>query len=1002
MTLYAMLLSFSLMFYEVNSSVISPCPAACVGESYRLHCHGRINSKGSVILWNRKDKENRSTEDVSRCYLNSTCSTQSTSQYYVNTTSSYNVHFSYTFDSVLTISNVTQNDRDAVISCGVIYETSPLSEPDVALACRLPVFDFTLPPSCRASLVMPDVSIVCDFHKVHPKVKCEFGYEKNVFQPEVPVDYVVNPLTPALSDYYNITCNGKLKFKSSYQQSYFMRYIPIYELGIKEAVDKDQSRVQEVTLVLSPQVVINSPPYISICPPKLTSNVTVFCSATSSSLGVMLNLFVDNVKVMPQKPPTQILSQLYITMQEYTLQVDKHFRNKSLVCQRKGLFNGTAKIDLALPPTANPMFVSEEGKIINHITVNPDDFNISIKCLVNDGVPLVSNISVVCYFVNRTWHRDVHNSSHFVVFTANGKSIPFGSNCICSAHHVSGCYTKKALLIISVNGTYDNYAQSEDKRHFTITLSIVLAFVVLILISNFIAMSVFFCRNRDAISYYQEHYIGKTYDVFSDAIESENYTNITETSLDRRRSLPVNDSESFGNVYRNLNSYENMYLSNLSISSIAIMYSPPLPQRTKLCSGKDLNVVSENSEDNNGDPPKHSSEENVTEMPKIEDNNKSGIRLEESVLVTPEEISLQTLTKSNSSAEKDFDVGRNNHFISNHKNNKYSLNNSFFDSPSSSFDDVHQEMCPCCEAKLNFENLKTYYSDEHRSSRNISEMKKRKRREIRRDTRFGVRKREYMLTSSVETLSRSSKKKRERILTSSEETLAQTFKNSRRRRRTLPEELLAQTLKNSRSNRKKDFYIRDCSHRGQKQRSEKRPSTQTLSLENSSLSSFPAHSGRCRGCKAEINNYSERSAIRNYSNHAPSKKQILAEKTGRSVVCTFNTRSEEIACRALDRREAVDVNAFDDTPRYSKKTLLSGHKNFERTDGRVVSPAPMKGDGLKSSGERTFNCGKGTRSRRKDGNMSDDLSDKDTGSETEDHGVIYLINTINPSSEDGF
>ncbi|KAK0042051.1 hypothetical protein Bpfe_028545 [Biomphalaria pfeifferi] len=996
MTLYAMLLSFSIMFYEVNSSVISPCPAACVGESYRLHCHGRTNSKGSVILWNRKDKENRSTEDVSRCYLNSTCSTQSTSQFYVNTTSSYNVHLSYTFDSVLTISNVTQNDRDAVISCGVIYETSPLSEPDVALACRLPVFDFTLPPSCRATLVMPDVSIVCDFHKVHPKVKCEFGYEKNVFHSEVPVDYVVNPLTPALSDYYNITCNGKLKFKSSYQQSYFMRFIPIYELGIKEAVDKDQKRVQEVTLVLSPQVVINSPPYISICPPKLTRNVTIFCSATSSSPSVMLILFVDNVKVMPQKPPTQILSQLYITMQEYTLQVDKHFRNKSLVCQRKGLFNGTAKIVLAIPPISNPMFVSEEGKIINHITVNPDDFNISIKCLVNDGVPLVSNISVVCYFVNRTWQRDVHNSSHFVVFTANGKSIPFGSNCICSAHHVSGCYTKKASLIISVNGTYDNYAQSEEKRHFTVTLSIVLALFVLILVPVIIAMSVFFCRNRDAISYYQEHYIKKNYDVFSDAIESENYTNITETSLNRRRSLPVNDSESFGNVYRNLNTYENMYLSNLSISSIATMYSPPLPQRTKLCSGKDLNVVSENSEDIYREPPKHSSEENVTEMPKIEDN-KSGIRLEENVLVTPEEISLQTLTKTNSSVEKDVDDGRSNHFISNHKNNKYSLNNSFFDCPSSPAQDTYKEMCLCCETKFDFENSETYYSDEQKS---ISEKKKKKkRRTLRRDTRFGVRKRDYMLTSSVEMLSN---KKRELFLTSSEETLAQNFNNSRRRCQTLPEEMLAQTFKKCRSNRKKDFYIRHCSHRGQKQRSEKRPATQTLSLENSSLSSFPSHSGRCHACKAETNNYSETSAIRNYSNYAPSKKQILAEKTGRSVVYTFNTRSEDVACRALDRSEAVGENAFDDTLRYSKKTMLSGDKNFERTDRRVISPAPMKGDRLKSSGERTFNLGKGTELRHKDGNMSEDLSDKDTGSEAEGPGVVYLINTINPSSEDGF
>ncbi|KAK0042049.1 hypothetical protein Bpfe_028543 [Biomphalaria pfeifferi] len=169
------------------------------------------------------------------------------------------------------------------------------------MACRIPVFDVTLLPSCRAKLFMPDVSIVCDFQRVYPKVTCLLGYESNVFQPEVLVEYVKAP-TPASPGYYDISCRGFLKFKDRYQTTY-VRILYTYELDIKEGGNITQSRVQEVTLKWSPEMVINSPPDISICPPKMSRNVTVYCSATSSSKNVKLNLFVDNVKLYRRSRP---------------------------------------------------------------------------------------------------------------------------------------------------------------------------------------------------------------------------------------------------------------------------------------------------------------------------------------------------------------------------------------------------------------------------------------------------------------------------------------------------------------------------------------------------------------------------------------------------------------------------------------------------------------------------------------------------------------------------
>ncbi|KAK6960474.1 hypothetical protein BgiMline_035684 [Biomphalaria glabrata] len=460
MAMYWILVTLSMMSADVKSSLLHPCPVAYVGESYKSECSG-MTTERRFIVWTLEDKENQTSEEI-------------------------------------------KDDRDTVITCVVIDEA--LSEQDVIMTCRLPVFDFTLPPSCRASLIMPNVSFVCVFHKVHPKVKCEFGYDKNEFQPEVSVDYVVNPLTPFLPDYYNITCKGLLKLKkNNYQTIYFVRFSPIFELGFEVENNKILTRVQEVTLKFSPRVVINSPSYISLCPPNVTRNVTVYCSATSSSQKIKLHLFVDNDKVIPQKPPTMKDGKLYITMQEYTLEVDRHFRNRSLRCQRGRFSNDTARIDVFVPPASNPLFVLNGGMVINQITVIPGDARLSITCLVNKGTPRVSNISVVCYFVNGTRFLDKHNSSNLVIFTIYVKSLSVESNCICTAQHISGCYDEKASLKISINGTKENHVQSEDTTDYK---SIIYITVIILLLIIIIAMSVFILRHRKAFYYY---YLYKKY-----------------------------------------------------------------------------------------------------------------------------------------------------------------------------------------------------------------------------------------------------------------------------------------------------------------------------------------------------------------------------------------------------------------------------------------------------------------------------------------------------------
>ncbi|KAI8764585.1 uncharacterized protein LOC106065963 [Biomphalaria glabrata] len=509
MTLYLIFLTLSTLLKEIDTSTLRHCPVANVGESYELHCSGRTSNEGRFIVWNQENIENRTKEEFGRCYLNSTCSTQNTCRYHVNLTLQYSLKLFYTFDSVLTISNVTEDDRDTVMSCGVVYETWPLSEPEILMACRLPVFDLTPLPSCRAKLFMPDVSIVCDFQRVYPKVTCLLGYESNVFQPEVPVDYVKAP-TPACPGYYDISCRGFLTFKDRYQTTYYVRMLYTYELDIKEGGNITQSRVQEVTLKWSPQIVINSPHCISICPPNTSKNVTVYCSATSSSQNVKLNLFVDNVKVIPQKPPTHLDGVLYITMQEYTLEVDTRIQNKSLRCQREGFSNDTANIDVFVPPTFNPLFGLGEGIGINHINVIPGDAKLSITCQVNGGVPLVNNISVVCFLFNETRFLTAHNFSNFLYFTIHENLSPLGSYCICSAQDVSGCYTRNALLRISVDSFNENVVQLGDKSNTTYFIYIAAALVSISLVSVVIAMSAFFWRHRNDIDNHYSYIVEKS------------------------------------------------------------------------------------------------------------------------------------------------------------------------------------------------------------------------------------------------------------------------------------------------------------------------------------------------------------------------------------------------------------------------------------------------------------------------------------------------------------
>ncbi|KAK0042046.1 hypothetical protein Bpfe_028540 [Biomphalaria pfeifferi] len=140
--------------------------------------------------------------------------------------------------------------------------------------------------------------------------------------------------------------------------------------------------------------------------------------------------------------------------------------------------------------------------VINQITVIPRDAKLSIACLVNKGTTLVSNISVVCYFVNGTRFLDEHNSSDLVTFTIHGKYLSVESNCICTAQLVSGCYDEKASLKISINGTKENHVQSEDTIDYK---SIIYITVIILLLIIIIAMSVFILPHRKAFYYYYLH-----------------------------------------------------------------------------------------------------------------------------------------------------------------------------------------------------------------------------------------------------------------------------------------------------------------------------------------------------------------------------------------------------------------------------------------------------------------------------------------------------------------
>uniref|UniRef100_A0A2C9LR90 Uncharacterized protein n=1 Tax=Biomphalaria glabrata TaxID=6526 RepID=A0A2C9LR90_BIOGL len=714
-------------FYKYVSSFKVPKPNPPPPRRLAPSCPSDIDTEDLTsssevkyfIIWNKENKENQTYGEVSRCYLNSTCFTNSTSRYFVNMTSSYELQFSYTFASTFMILNVTEKDRGAVIYCGVIYEIPSLSEPETVMVCRLPVFDFTLPPSCHALLYMPDVSIVCDFQRVHPKVKCEFGYEANVFQPEVPVEYTVKTLAPTLPDYYNITCKGLLKFKDSYRTIYYVKFSPIYELYIGEDGIKDHGRVQEVTLKLFPRVVINSPAYISICPPNLTNTMTVYCSATSSSPSVSLNLFVDNIQVMPQKPPRQLLSELYITMQEYTLQVDQNFQNKTLQCQREGFYNDSATVGIVIPPTSDPLFVLDGGMVIKHINVIPENSKISMKCLVNDGFPFVSNITVVCYFLNGTWHLKIHNASNFVFFTIYGKYLPLESYCICSAHHLSGCYTKNALLRISVNDANERVARSEDELYYEFIIYVAAALVIIILVSINIAMSVFFVRHRKSPNHHQNPYAKSTklYDRVSKSTESQTYESPSETSMLSGSSLSVSTSDFVETLNNNHNPNQNMRFVNLKMASLEGINPPELPPRTKLCSDYEGNYITENSENAYQDTLKQSSEQRLTERQQIDDGKRLCSHKEST-------IGLKESVSTNSRAEKDFDNEHCIFYSQNYENCEIPTKSfCYFDTPATETPKPQNKLGHGSGGKIYLEDPESNFSNEYSSTSEIKRIR---------------------------------------------------------------------------------------------------------------------------------------------------------------------------------------------------------------------------------------------------------------------------------------
>uniref|UniRef100_A0A2C9LUX5 Ig-like domain-containing protein n=1 Tax=Biomphalaria glabrata TaxID=6526 RepID=A0A2C9LUX5_BIOGL len=988
MTLYLIFLTLSTILNEIDTSTIRHCPVANVGESYELHCSGRTSNEGRFIVWNQENIENRTNEELGHCYLNSTCFTQNTSRYHVNLTLQYSLKLFLTFDSVLTISNVTENDRDTVMSCGVVYETWLLSEPEILMACRLPVFDLTPLPSCRAKLFMPDVSIVCDFQRVYPTVTCLLGYESNVFQPEVPVDYVKAP-TPASPGYYDISCKGFLKFKDRYQTTYYVRMLYTYEFDIKEGENITQSRVQEVTLKWSPQTVINSPPYISICPPNMSKNVTVYCSATSSSKNVKLNLFVDNVKVIPQKLPTQSDCELYITMQEYILEVDTLFQNKSLSCQREGFSNDTANIDVLVPPTSNPLFGLGERIGINHINIIPEDAKLFITCQVNGGVPLVNNISVVCFLFNGTRLLTIHNFSNFVYFTIHGKSFSLGSYCICSAHHVSGCYTKNALLRISVDSFNENVVQSGDKSNTSYIIYIAAALVLISLVSVVIAMSAFLWRDSECMHLY----CCRTYYSFV----TEKYGNSWKFRKD------VSASETTDR-YRNFNAPPVQPRSILEASGGAETHSAGLDNASRdylKCTSKESSSGVQTEEDETTDRYKKCDASLLPPRSILKASSAAKIHFADFKYTSEE-------SSSGKQTEKD-----ESHLNENEKIKiDYKCLLSSIETKVKTVDEKHQ--CSDVVQKLRnekfpqFKYVSYYETSFSSSSKDLNKWRSRCGEKLcSKDS-------EASLSDECMTVSQRQRMRETQRLLKGEQ--KETVKKHEKYYFSSSKESLAQTLSNTKLQRMQKDIIEQ--HTSQKEKSKRAPSIGTLRFNSSSCFLPVEPTLRCssREVKMPDQTFSKGSYSENVlSKSKPEERQTdlfddEKDQNTRSLAETCRPHLKEIT----SEKGQTDVeDTFGFTYSDTVKTMLSDDKGHVRAEGDVIVTTRMKS---KMPGESNYRVLKGTTSDHLEENpfpllageneqrlvnkdnvrLCEGLSDKQFGVEIKD---IIFMKTINPSED---
>ncbi|KAI8764582.1 hypothetical protein BgiBS90_029967, partial [Biomphalaria glabrata] len=480
----------ALSLLTITSFAIPLCPLATVGKSYQLVCAGTTQSEDRFVLWDRYFEKNGNSAEISRCYFNKPCDTKDTSRYQVTNTPN-----GFSFRSTFAIYNVTESDSDMIINCSSMVVRIPPVDPTLVMTCRLPVFDIGQEPNCVAKLALPDVQVTCNFPKVNPKVTCELGYDTNFLTKKSIIEYDVKRLPDSSSAYYNITCKGLLKFEKVDQASYFVRILPNFETDIARQELENHARIQEVPLLLVPQVVINSPPYVALCPPTLTNKVKVHCSASTTTPDPVFHFFVDNREIYAEEPSSVLPGPLNTTLQNYTFTVNETFQNKSLKCQVDGLNFDVANITLAIPPTKPPVFKSHDGISLNSVISIRDHENISIQCLVDGGVPTVKKISVNCFALKGDQSLEAHNTSNVVFFTISGSEHVSGSRCLCSAHHVSGCYNLSAFLAVASTGLNDTRTPFEDINVYTYILYVAAFFIGIILVPIIIAICVFVIRH---------------------------------------------------------------------------------------------------------------------------------------------------------------------------------------------------------------------------------------------------------------------------------------------------------------------------------------------------------------------------------------------------------------------------------------------------------------------------------------------------------------------------